>query len=55
MVDRGRHFFQPLLLVGYRAQQRQRLRVGVTFYDGGTYHMNTKSDYIGSVRCVRDI
>ncbi len=27
----------------------------VDFYSGGTYHMNTKSDYIGSVRCVRDV
>ena len=28
---------------------------GVFFDSGGTYHMNTKSDYIGSVRCVRDV
>lgn len=28
---------------------------GVSFYDGSTNHMNTKSDYIGSVRCVRDV
>ena len=28
---------------------------GVNFYDGGTHPMNTKSDYIGSVLCVRDV